>query len=77
MIKPQQTCQIHFRKRLLAYIQSYNTRSSTSGKFYVQSSRLEIQKNSFSRLRVNLWNKIPGYITYLPIKETSSQQIAI
>ena len=30
-------------------IQSYNTRSSTSGKFYVKSSRLEIQNNSFVR----------------------------
>ena len=40
-------------------INSYNTRSSTSGKFYVKSSRLEIQNNSFSRLGVKLWNKIP------------------
>ena len=46
-------------------IHSYNTRSSTSGEFFVQSSRLEIQNNSFSRLGVKLWNKIPGYITYL------------
>ena len=28
-------------------IHSYNTRSSTSGKFYVKSSRLEMKKNSF------------------------------
>ena len=27
----------------------YGTRSTTSGNFYVKSSRLEIQKNSFSR----------------------------
>ena len=33
-------------------IHSYNTRLSTSGKFYVKSSRLEIQNNSFSRLGV-------------------------
>ena len=39
-------------------IHSYNTRSSTSGKFYVKSSRLEIQNDSFSRLGVKLWNKI-------------------
>ena len=44
-------------------IRSYNTRSSTSGKFFVKSSRLEIQNNSFSRLGVKLWNKIPRYIT--------------
>ena len=47
-------------------IPSYNTRSSTSGKFFVKSSRLEIQNNSFSRLGVKLWNKIPRYITDLP-----------
>ena len=49
-------------------IHSFNTRSSTSGKFYVKSSRLEIQNNSFSRLGVKLWNKIPRYITDLPKK---------
>ena len=37
-----------------------------SGKFYVKSSRLEIQKNSFSGLGVKLWNEIPRYITNLP-----------
>ena len=49
-------------------IHSYNTRSSTSSKFYVKSSRLEIQNNSFSLLGVKLWNKIPRYITDLPKK---------
>ena len=49
-------------------IHSFNTRSSTYGKFYVKSSRLEILKVSFSRLRVKLWNKIPRYITDLPKK---------
>ena len=47
-------------------IHSYSTRSSTSGKFFVKSSRREIQNNSFSRLEVKLWNKIPRYITDLP-----------
>ena len=47
-------------------IHSYNTRSSTSGKFFVKGSRLEIQNNSFSRLGVKLWNKIPCYVTDLP-----------
>ena len=37
-------------------IHSYNTRSSTSGNLYVQKSRLEMQKRSFSRLGVRLWN---------------------
>ena len=43
-------------------IHSYNTRSSTSGNFYVQSSSLEIQKRSFSRFGVKLWNEIPQRI---------------
>ena len=45
---------------------SNNRRSSMSGKFFIKSSRLEIQNNSFSRLEVKLWNKIPRYITDLP-----------
>ena len=39
-----------------------------SGKFYVKNSRLEIQNNSFSRLGVKLWNKIPSYISNLSKK---------
>ena len=50
-------------------IHSYNTRSSTSRTFYVKISRVEIQSNSFSRLRVKLWNEIPRYITDL-LKKT-------
>ena len=49
-------------------IHSYNTRSSTSGKFYVKSFRLQIQNNSFSRLGVKLWYKIPSHITNLAKK---------
>ena len=40
----------------LSVVHSCNTRSSTSGKFYVLSSRLEIQKRSFSWFGVKLWN---------------------
>ena len=40
----------------------------TSQKFYVKSSRLEIQNSSFSQLGVKLWNNIPSYITNLPKK---------
>ena len=43
----------------LSVVHSYNTRSSISGKFYVQSSRLEIRKRSFSRFGRKLWNEIP------------------
>ena len=49
-------------------IHSYDTRSSTSEKFYVKSSRLEIQNNSFPPLGVKQWNKIPSSITNLPKK---------
>ena len=51
-----------------SHIHSYNTRSSTFGEFYVKSSRLEIQNNSFSWPGVKLWKKIPSYITNLPKK---------
>ena len=51
-------------------IHSYNTRSSTSGNFYVQNSRLEMQKRSFSRLGVRLWNEIPCHMRVLPKKKT-------
>ena len=49
-------------------IHSYYTRSSTSGKFYVKSFRLAIQKHSFFRLGVKLWNEIPSHVTDLPKK---------
>ena len=49
-------------------IHSYNTRSSTSGNLYVQNSRLEMQRRSFSRLGVRLWNEIPCHMRVLPKK---------
>ena len=53
----------------LSVVHSYNnTRSSSSGKFYVQSSRLEIQRRSFSRFGVKLWNEIPQRVRALPTK---------
>ena len=58
---------LNFFKKL-SVIHSYNTRSSTSGKFYVQSSRLEIKKPSFSRFGVKLWNEIPQRVKALPKK---------
>ena len=35
-------------------VHSYNTRSSTSDNFYIKASRLEIQKNAFSRIGAKL-----------------------
>ena len=52
--------------QLVHLLLKFVTRSSWSGKFYVKSSRLEIQNNSFSRLGVKLGNKIASYITNLP-----------
>ena len=50
-------------------IHSYNTRSSTSGNLNVQNSRLEMQRRSFSRLGVRLWNEIPCHMRVLPKKK--------
>ena len=43
-------------------IHSYNTRSGTTNKFYLMSSRLEQLKNSFSSFGVRLWNALPENI---------------
>ena len=45
---------------------TYNTRSSKSLKFLYQSSRLEIQKNAFSRIGVKLWNEMPLFLREKP-----------
>ena len=42
-------------------INLYHTRSSTSGTFHVKSLKLEIDKNSFSRFGVKLWNETLSY----------------
>ena len=49
-------------------VHSYNTRSSTSDNFYIKASRLEIQKNAFSRIGAKLWNQIPSSLRKLPKK---------
>ena len=43
----------------ISNIHSYNTRSSASKNFYIQSSRLSIQLNSFSRIGTTIWNEMP------------------
>ena len=40
-------------------VHSYNTRSVAADNFYVKHSRLELQKQSFSRAGVRLWNNVP------------------
>ena len=49
-------------------VHAYNTRSSTSENFYIKASRLEIQKNAFSRMGAKLWNEIPSSLRELPKK---------
>ena len=53
---------IFFAKTIQSAIHSYNTRSSSRDDFYTKHSRLNIQRNSFSRLGVRLWNQIPTNI---------------
>ena len=49
----------------LSRIHSYGTRSSTSQKFYIKKLKLEMHKNSFSRLGAKLWNEIPTMLCTL------------
>ena len=49
-------------------IHLYDTRSSTSGNLYIQTSILEKQKGSFSRVGLRLWNEIPCHLRDLPKK---------
>ena len=43
-------------------IHNYDTRASSSENYYINYSRLNTQKNSFSRVGVRLWNEIPAHI---------------
>ena len=47
-------------------IHPYNTRSATSGKLFLKPSRINLQKNSLSRIGVKFWNRIPENIRNLP-----------
>ena len=49
-------------------IHSYNTRSSTSENFYIKKSRLDVQKDAFSRVGAKIWNEIPNYLKKLSKK---------
>ena len=53
----------------MSSVHTYNTRSPNTGKFYGQSTRLEIDKRSLSRFGVKLWNEIPCSLGNLPKKE--------
>ena len=49
-------------------VHSYNTHSSTSDNFYIKASRLEVQKNGFSRIGAKLSNEIASSLRKLPKK---------
>ena len=40
-------------------VHGYGTRSATRGNYYVKSTRLEIQKDSFSRSGTCVWKSLP------------------
>ena len=49
-------------------IHTYGTRSSASDNFYTNYSRLNTQKDSFSRVGVRLWNQMPIFTRNLSKK---------
>ena len=44
----------------------YNTRSASSGNYYINHSRLNHHKNSFSIVGAKIWNSIPESYRRLP-----------
>ena len=47
-------------------IHQYNTRSASSGNYYINQSRLNHHKNSFSIVGAKIWNSIPESYRKLP-----------
>ena len=47
-------------------IHQYNTRSASSGNYYINHSRLNHRKNSFSIVGAKIWNSIPESYRRLP-----------
>lgn len=45
--------------RRISTIHQHNTRSASSKQFYLETHRLEIQRNSFSVVGAKIWNRIP------------------
>ena len=47
-------------------IHTYQTRSSSSGNFYIKSSSLSLNQRSFVRFGAKLWNSYPDKFRQLP-----------
>ena len=47
-------------------IHTYQTRSSSSGNFYITSSSLSLNQRSFARFGAKLWNSYPDKFRQLP-----------
>ena len=43
-------------------VHSYNTRSASAGRFYIERSRLKQQSHSFSRIGCKIWNGLPEHL---------------
>ena len=56
-------------------IHTYNTRSSTSIKFYIKKSKLEIQEKAFSRIGAKLWNELPASLRELTGKKQLKKRL--
>ena len=50
-------------------IHTYNTRFSTSNKFHIKKSRLEMQQKAVSRIGAKVWNVLPVLLRDLPKKQ--------
>ena len=60
---PQNICNLF---TLTQDIHQYNTRSASSGNYYINHSRLNHHKNSFSIVGAKIWNSIPESYRKLP-----------
>ena len=47
-------------------IHNHNTRSSAAGNYYINRSKLNQHKNSFSKIGCKIWNGIPGKLRNFP-----------
>ena len=53
----------------VTHTHQYRTRSATNQNFYMQSTRTDRMRKSFSRAGVQIWNSLP-----LPLKELNKIQ---